>query len=164
MAAKKKAKKAAPKAAKKAAPKKKAAAKAAAKKPAARRAAAKPAPRPAKPKGPRMIHWEIQSQQPTVLHEFYAKAFGWNVDANNPMNYGMVASAGEGGIAGGIGGSPAPGSRVVVYAEVDDINAQLAAIELLGGRTMMPRTDIGPVIMAIFTDPEGNTMGLVESR
>jgi predicted enzyme related to lactoylglutathione lyase len=26
----------------------------------------------------------------------------------------------------------------------------------------MPRTDIGMVIMAIYTDPEGNVMGVIE--
>jgi hypothetical protein len=143
----------APKAAKKAAPK--AAKKAAAPKRAAARKASKPS-------GPQIVHWEIQSQSPDKLHGFYASVFGWKVDANNPMNYGMVNSGGDDGINGGIGGSPAPGSRVLVYANVDDINASLAKVETHGGRTIMPRTDVGPVIMALYTDPEGNVMGIIE--
>jgi predicted enzyme related to lactoylglutathione lyase len=159
--AKKAAKKTAVKAAKKTAPKaaKKAAKKVAKKSAAPKRSAAKKATKPA---GPQVVHWEIQSQSPEALHRFYADVFGWVVDANNPMNYGMVGSGGEHGIDGGIGGSPAPGSRVLVYANVDDINAALQKIESLGGKTVMPRTDVGPVIMALYTDPDGNVMGILE--
>jgi predicted enzyme related to lactoylglutathione lyase len=154
MAAKKTKKSAAKKPAKKAAPRK-----AAAKKAAPKRAAA----RTAKQAGPSIVHWEIQSQMPDKLHTFYADAFGWKVDANNPMNYGMVSSGGKEAIDGGIGGSPgAPGSRVLVYANVGDIVEALSKIESLGGHTVMPRTDVGPVIMALYTDPEGNVMGLIE--
>jgi hypothetical protein len=149
--------KAAKKAAKKAAPK--AAAKAVKKAAAPKRAAARKA---SKPSGPQIVHWEIQSQSPDKLHGFYADVFGWKIDADNPMNYGMVSSGGNDGINGGIGGSPAPGSRVLVYANVDDINASLAKVETHGGRTIMPRTDVGPVIMALYTDPEGNVMGIIE--
>jgi predicted enzyme related to lactoylglutathione lyase len=160
MSAKRKAtKKPAKKIAKKAAakPAKKAAAKAAAPR---RAAARKTAPK--KPSGPQIVHWEIQSESPDRLYSFYADAFGWKIDANNPMRYGMVASGGDDGINGGIGGSPQGGSRVLVYANVDDINEALSKIESLGGTVVMPRTDVGPVIMALYTDPEGNVMGIIE--
>ena len=114
------------------------------------------------PSGPQIVHWEIQSQSPEKLHDFYAEVFGWEVDANNPMKYGMVASGGKDGINGGIGGSPVPGSRVLVYANVPDIDHALGRILSLGGKTVMPRTDLGMVIMAIYEDPEGNTMGIIE--
>jgi uncharacterized protein len=148
--AKKKAKKAAPKAAARKAPKK-----------AAKRSAAR---KVAKPSGPQILHWEIQSQSPDKLHEFYADVFGWKIDTNNPMRYGLVSSGrGSGGIDGGIGGSPTPGSRVVVYANVPSIVTVLDKIESLGGTTIMPRTDLGMVIIAQYLDPEGNVMGLMES-
>jgi uncharacterized protein len=143
-------------------------AKAAAPKKAARPAAPKKAatPRAAK-KSERarvheVVHWEIQAQNPGLLQDFYARALGWKIDANNPMAYGMVSSAGREGIDGGIGGSPVPGSRLVVYASVSSIPDVLARIESLGGKTIMPRTDIGPVVMGLYLDPEGNTMGLLE--
>jgi predicted enzyme related to lactoylglutathione lyase len=153
MGAKKKSKKKAAPATKGRAPAKKA------KKSAARKAAA----RPNAPNAPNaMVHWEIQSQMPERLHDFYAEAFGWKIDANNPMKYGMVSSKGKDGILGGIGGSEHPGSRVLVYASVKSIPDTLARIEGAGGRTIMPRTDLGMVIMGLYQDPEGNTMGLVE--
>jgi hypothetical protein len=114
------------------------------------------------PAGPEVVHWEIQSQSPDALHRFYADVFGWEVNAKNPMNYGLVSSGGENGIDGGIGGSPSPGSRVLVYANVADINAMLEKIESVGGKTVMPRTDVGAVIMALYTDPDGNVMGIIE--
>jgi hypothetical protein len=139
--------------------KKSAAKKSAAKKTSARKPAAKPVPR-----GPahQVVHWEIQSKTPEKLHEFYGEVFAWKIDANNPMNYGMVSSGGRDGINGGIGGAMGPTSQVLVYVNVPDINASLEKIGSLGGRTLMPRTDVGPVIMAIFQDPEGNTFGIIE--
>jgi predicted enzyme related to lactoylglutathione lyase len=136
------------------------------KKAAARRAPAKKAKKSAAKKATAranaVVHWEIQSRMPERLHKFYAEAFGWKVDANNPMNYGMVASGSKDGIDGGIGGTQHTGSKVLVYAAVKNILDALSRIEGLGGKTVMPRTDIGPVIMALYEDPEGNTMGLIE--
>jgi predicted enzyme related to lactoylglutathione lyase len=109
-----------------------------------------------------IVHWEIQSKMPDRLHKFYAEAFGWKIDASNPMNYGMVSSKGKEGIDGGIGGTQHSGSRVLVYAAVKNILDALARIEGAGGKTIMPRTDVGPVIMALYEDPEGNAMGLIE--
>jgi|GEM_PF-1246010 uncharacterized protein len=157
MAAKKKTKRQAPvhtkagkKAAKKSTPKKVAAKKA--------------APARAKLIKHEIVHWEIQAQNPSRLHDFYGDALGWDIDANNEMRYGMVASGGPSGINGGIGGSPRPGSRVLVYAQVASIPALLERIESLGGKTVMPRTDIGAVVMGLYEDPEGNLMGLLEPR
>src|SRR5690349_3863116 len=126
--AKKATQKATPKATKKAAAKKPAAKKpvkkAAAKKPAARRAAP---PRTAKPTGPSVVHWEVQAKDGARQQQFFADLFGWTVDANNPMGYGMVAG-GKDGIAGGIGQAPdAP--RVTFYVRVPDINSSLAKAE-----------------------------------
>jgi predicted enzyme related to lactoylglutathione lyase len=161
MAAKKKAKKTAKRSSAKNASSKRAPKKAVA--PRKAPAKKKAAPKKPKPRGHEVVHWEIQSQQPERLHAFYAAALGWKIDANNPMSYGMVASGGRDGIDGGIGGSGlGPGSHIVVYAAVPSIPAVLDQIEKHGGVTVMPRTDIGPVVMALYKDPEGNTMGLIE--
>jgi predicted enzyme related to lactoylglutathione lyase len=139
------------------------------KKPArAAKKSAKRAPRAArKPQGPEVlsvVHWEIRAREPEQQQAFYRALFGWTIDANNPMKYGMVkSSSGKGGsIDGGIGGTPSGEKLVTFYVRVDDINAYLAKVEQLGGKTLMPRSDIGPVIMATFQDPEGNEIGLLE--
>lgn len=52
---------------------------------------------------------------------------------------------------------------VTIYIQVEDINGHLARIESAGGSTMMPRTEIpGVATYAMFTDPAGNAVGLVE--
>ena len=114
-------------------------------------------------RGNRVGHFEILGKDAAKAQKFYSDLFGWKIDANNPMNYGMVDSKKRDAIAGGIGGSPTGESRLLVYADVPDIHATLARVESLGGRTIMPRTDIGPVIMGIFEDVEGNQFGLVEA-
>ena len=113
---------------------------------------------------PPVVHWEIQAVDAGRQRGFYADLFGWPIDANNPQNYGMVASGGEGAIAGGIGPGQDGKSYVTFYVEVPDIEAALGKAESLGGTTVMPRMDIGMVVLAQFRDPEGNVIGLIESR
>jgi predicted enzyme related to lactoylglutathione lyase len=128
-----------------------------------KRTAAAPALRaaPPKPTGPSVVHWEVQARDPAAQQRFFAELFEWKIDASNPMSYGVVAAAGNGSIGGGIGAmSDAP--RATFYVQVPDINAALAKVESLGGQTVMPRQDMGMVIMAQFRDPEGNVIGLVE--
>jgi uncharacterized protein len=49
------------------------------------------------------------------------------------------------------------------YAQVPDINAALKKVEDLGGKTVVPRTEIpNMVTFAQFTDPFGHLFGLVE--
>jgi predicted enzyme related to lactoylglutathione lyase len=135
--------------------------KAPARRPARAAAAAPAAPaRPANPNGPSVVHWEVQARDLAAQQKFFADLFGWTVDSNNPMNYGMVTAYRQ-GIGGGIGATmDAP--RAIFYVQVTDINASLAKVESLGGQSVMPRTDLGMVVMAQFRDPEGNVIGLVE--
>ncbi|MDP9238646.1 MAG: VOC family protein [Chloroflexota bacterium] len=106
-----------------------------------------------------VTHFEIHGKDGKKTQEFYSKLFGWNIDANNPMNYGMIA-AGERGIGGGVTESPnAP--MVTFYVEVADLDAALKKAESLGGKTTMPPMEVpgGPKI-AMFADPDGNVIGL----
>ena len=110
-----------------------------------------------------VIHWEIQSNQPEKVQEFFTKLFDWHIDANNPMNYGMVDTHAEGGINGGIGPTPGGPNQVTFYVQVDDLQAYLDKAESLGGKTIMPPTEIPDVVtLAMFADPEGNVIGMVK--
>ena len=112
-----------------------------------------------------VVHWEITGKDGPKLQKFYADLFGWHVDANNPMNYGMVDTHSEHGINGGIAPEQEATTRVTVYVEVDDLQAYLDKAESLGGKTIMPPTEIpDTVTLAMFTDPEGNVTGLVKSE
>ena len=109
-----------------------------------------------------VIHWEITGKDAPKLQQFYANLFGWNVDSNNPMNYGLVDTQTEDGINGGIAQEQEPTTRVTVYVQVDDLQAYLDKAESLGGKTILPPPVIpDTVTLAMFTDPEGNIMGMV---
>jgi predicted enzyme related to lactoylglutathione lyase len=112
-----------------------------------------------------VTHFEITGKDGKKLQDFYSGVFGWKVNADNPMNYGIVDPADTGGgIGGGISAGDGGTTQVTFYVEVDDPDAYLKKIESKGGRTVMPTTEIpGMVIFAQFADPEGNIIGLVKA-
>lgn len=111
-----------------------------------------------------VTHFEILGRDGKKSQDFYASLFGWNVDASNPMQYGMVAAPGGAGIGGGIAASQDGRPTVTVYVEVADLEATLRQAEALGGKTVMPAMAVpgGPTI-AQFSDPDGNVIGLTKA-
>ncbi len=120
--------------------------------------------------GQPVVHFEVVGKDGAALQSFYSQVFDWKVQADNPMSYGMVArednvSAQGIGIGGGIGQAPEgyPG-HVTFYVEVPDVEAALAKAESLGGTRMMgPDEVMEGLVIGLFTDPEGHTVGLVKS-
>ena len=110
-----------------------------------------------------IVHREIAASNAKKLQAFYTGLFGWKINANNPMNYGLVAPGGKRGIGGGIFQGQEGDKRITIYAEVGDPDAFLKKAESLGGKTVM-HTEVVPgmVTFAIFADPEGNLFGLVK--
>jgi predicted enzyme related to lactoylglutathione lyase len=112
-----------------------------------------------------VVHWEIMVKDAEGQQQFYRDLFDWHVNADNPMNYGLVDSHTEAGINGGIASDPDGSTRTTIYVEVDDLQAYLDKAESLGGKTVMPPTEIpNMVTFALFTDPEGTVVGLVKSE
>jgi predicted enzyme related to lactoylglutathione lyase len=84
------------------------------------------------------------------------------------MNYGVVArednlNADGVGIGGGIMGAPEGyDGYVTVYVEVPDVEEALARAEALGGSRMMgPDKVMDDLVIGLFTDPEGHTIGVL---
>jgi predicted enzyme related to lactoylglutathione lyase len=74
----------------------------------------------------------------------------------------MVEAAGK-GIGGGIGKAEQGEGNVTFYIEVDDPAAYLKKVEKLGGKTLVPVTEVPNVVtFALFADPEGHAVGLVK--
>jgi len=120
--------------------------------------------------GQPVVHFEVIGKDGDKLRSYYSELFGWQIDANNPMKYGMVAREGnvnaEGvGIGGGVAGGPQGyDGHVTFYVEVPDIGAALAKAESLGGtRVMGPETIMDQVELGQFQDPEGHVIGVVKS-
>ncbi len=113
-----------------------------------------------------VVHFEIVGRDGAALQRFYREVFDWEINADNPMAYGLVEAQG-GGIGGGVGVpvEEDAGPYVTFYIEVADLRAALDRVESLGGTVVMDITTIpGMVTMAMFRDPEGNLIGIVDSE
>ncbi len=110
-----------------------------------------------------VVHWEIGGHDLEGLRQFYAKAFGWSMTDAGPI-YALVQAV-DGGIGGGLmqaSGEMPP--YVTVYVQVDDLGTALAEVGALGGTTLVPPTTINDTSsFALFRDPEGNVVGLLEA-
>lgn len=113
----------------------------------------------------KLVHWEIVGPDADAMKEFYGELFGW--DFQSPPGFGdyHMTVADQTGLGGAVGkGNEEMSSYVTLYIEVPDITARLAAIEAAGGKTVMPRTEVGDMVtFGMFIDPAGNLIGLVES-
>ena len=108
-----------------------------------------------------VTHFEIVGDDGPRLQEFYRAAFDWQV-LTAVGGYAMVHPGGDGGIDGGVGAPPiGKGHRVTVYIDVDDVQAALHRVEECGGTRITGPIEVpgGPVV-ALFSDPSGNIMGL----
>ena len=115
--------------------------------------------------GAPVTHFEIISRNGEQIKEFYSKLLGWEINSNNPMNYGLVQPQGR-GIGGGVGSAGPDGmTHVTFYAEVVDPQATLDLAVSMGGAVVVPPTEIpGMVTYALFTDPDGNRIGIIKSQ
>jgi hypothetical protein len=120
--------------------------------------------------GQPVVHFEVMGKDPDKLQSYYAELFGWQIDADNPMHYGMVQRDGNvnadgAGIGGGIGGGmPDYDGHVTFYVEVPDVESALQKAESLGGSRMMgPASPEGSgVEIGMFSDPEGHVIGVIK--
>jgi hypothetical protein len=82
------------------------------------------------------------------------------------MKYGIVDTGGRpGGINGGVDPARDGSKRVSRYAQVEDLQATLERAEHLGGKTILPPTEVpGGPKLAMFADPAGNITGLLMGK
>ena len=121
-----------------------------------------------------IVHFEILAgpgQDKKALQDFYAKTFGWTIDASNPMGYGIAMPGGPQeqpgppaeGINGGIDAAE-DRAKVLIYIGVDDPKAYLEKIRAAGGKVVQDVTVVpGMVTYATFLDPAGNEVGIVDA-
>jgi predicted enzyme related to lactoylglutathione lyase len=122
--------------------------------------------------GQAVVHFEVVGKDGEKLQRYYGELFGWNVNADNPMQYGMVdakdntSMTGDNGIGGGIGQGPdGYEGHVTFYVAVPDVEEALQKAESLGGtRVMGPENIMDMVELGQFKDPEGNVIGLVKDQ
>lgn len=118
--------------------------------------------------GAPVVHFEIIGKDPDRLKNYYSELFGWEINSDNPMNYGIVQpnrNQGGSGIGGGIGPGPEGyAGHVTFYVEVSDVAAVLSRAESLGGTAVMgPDKVMDEIDIGLFQDPEGHLIGVVKS-
>ena len=120
--------------------------------------------------GQAVVHFEVIGKDGDKLKSFFADLFGWDVNSDNPMNYGTVDRDAnltpEGiGIGGGIGASPdGSAGYATFYVEVPDIEASLAKADELGGTRMFGPMEVYEGLeIGLFQDPEGHVVGVVKN-
>ena len=121
--------------------------------------------------GQPVVHFEVIGKDGERLQGYYAELFGWGIDSNNPMSYGIVPREGNTnpdgvGIGGGVAGGPEGyEGHVTFYVEVPDAEAALAKAEELGGtRVMGPDQVMEGLVIGQFADPEGHVIGVLEGQ
>ena len=122
--------------------------------------------------GQPVVHFEVVGKDGPRLRNYYSELFGWKINADNPMNYGMVdgkdnkTTDGGDGIGGGVGEVPdGYEGHVTFYVAVPDVEEALQKAESLGGtRVMGPEDIMGMVVLGQFKDPEGNMVGVVQGE
>jgi predicted enzyme related to lactoylglutathione lyase len=111
------------------------------------------------------VTWfELNGPEPEQTAKFYSEIFGWHVDWMADSNYGLIDTHAGSGINGGFGKTqPGQPPASVFYAEDPNIQRLLDEAESLGAKTVMPVTEVPDMVtFAMFADPFGNVVGLVQ--
>jgi predicted enzyme related to lactoylglutathione lyase len=110
-----------------------------------------------------IVFFDIAGPDLEVLAVFYRNIFGWEItphqrfpQQSRVIRPGHVSSP----LSGSLRKDP---PQTLLYLGVADITATLATIAAHGGAAASPRLEIpGVVVLALFTDPAGNRIGLIE--
>lgn len=106
-----------------------------------------------------MEWFDVSTPDAPRARRFYHEMFGWPVTVIDDT-YALLGEEPMGGIGQAGPGSPYTG--VVVYFRVENVDAALEQAERLGGgRRLDPVSVPGRGRIAVFTDPDGNPVGLL---
>jgi predicted enzyme related to lactoylglutathione lyase len=108
-----------------------------------------------------VVHFEISGPDDRRLADFYASLFGWDMQPVPGIDYTLI-DTGTAGINGGIEKVTDARPATTFYIETDDLQSALDKINLVGGKTVTPITELpGMATYAIFEDLDGLAVGLV---
>ena len=116
---------------------------------------------------PRVVHFEIYTDDPEAVRPFYQDIFGWKIEKfQGPVEYWLVTTGDdkEPGINGGLtrpreGQSPGTLSTI----GVSSLDRPIKDIERRGGKICVPKMSIPKIgWLAYAQDPAGNVFGIIE--
>ena len=129
----------------------------------------------------RVVHFEIQAENPERAASFYREVFGWQIDEwlipkvkiKDENRYWQVTTGSEAepGINGGLvfrrGPPPAEGQSVnsfICTIEVPDLDEHIDRVIRAGGRVAVPKMPImGVGWLAYRLDSEKNIFGMMQT-
>jgi hypothetical protein len=117
-----------------------------------------------------LAHFAINAADVEQARRFYEKVFGWKFRPWGPPDFFQIVTGdkNESGVMGALQKRReiVPGERMTGFectVSVASVDAAVAAIEVNGGKIVMPRvvlTGVGRLIF--FKDPDGNIAGAME--
>src|SRR5271169_4924794 len=120
-----------------------------------------------------IAYFEIPADNVDRAKHFYHSLLGWKIEPTQiPMDPAMTKTMQyqdvmtgepkEGTLSmGGMYKRQMPGTPIVNYVIVEDIDKIIAKVEKLGGKIVMPKMEIKSVgLTVIIQDTEGNVIGL----
>ncbi|MBZ5605033.1 MAG: VOC family protein [Acidobacteriia bacterium] len=108
-----------------------------------------------------VVHFEIGCRDVAKTEHFFSQLFDWKIQSSGPAA--TIDTGSRDGIQGHITAlGHEPQHYTIFYVEVDDVQAYLDKAAALGGKTLVPPIKIPTGIFAWFSDPEGNTIGLLK--
>jgi len=116
---------------------------------------------------PRVVHFEINTDNPERAIEFYKHVFGWTIAkwSGSEEDYWLITTGTdkEPGINGGLMKRMNPSLTTVNTVDVPSIDEYLEKIKARGGEIVMPKATILSVgYLAYCKDTEGNTFGIMQ--
>lgn len=109
-----------------------------------------------------IVYFEIGCRDRVATSQFYEHLFDWTV---RPEEHSHVVSSGSNrGIDGHIASlGHEPHAYTMFYVSVEDLDDAIARAEGLGGSKLVGPVPIPDGRFAWIADPDGNTIGLLES-
>jgi len=117
----------------------------------------------------RVVHFEIGSEDPAKLAEFYKKTFGWEINQWEDSGYFMVGKEKDrsvGAIFGGIM-KRFENEKTINTIEVEDIDQAISDVTGNGGKIVKEKATMpmGPdesMVWAYLADPDENVFGVMQ--
>lgn len=109
-----------------------------------------------------LCHFELVTTDASKCKTFYGAVFGWQFDDRRMPGYTLIQTGQEpsGGI---LPNAAAHGPGLNAYFSVASIDDCLKRVAQAGGEVLMAKTAVpGVGHMAIFADPEGISVGVIQ--
>jgi predicted enzyme related to lactoylglutathione lyase len=115
---------------------------------------------------PRIVHFDIPSDNPERAQKFYQDVFGWEFAKwDGPMEYWMVKTGENGtpGINGGLARRMPGQIGMINTIDIPSIDEYTIKIQSNGGQILVPKMEIpGVGHYATCMDTEGNIFGIIQ--